>query len=140
MPVLLYWHVPFFVFEDKSWERGDLTGAYSPIMLHVTVRLGGSMLVALNALALVPMTGGGGTLLRSRPVDSLDARFRNRRLVAIEPLAIRSTIFHVRGQVDITLWVESWRQRTFVCNRSSILILELSLDLFIRSVRWGTPC
>ena len=48
-------------------------GACSPIMLPVTVGLGGSMAVASKALASVPATGGGGALLRSRPVDSLDA-------------------------------------------------------------------
>jgi len=48
-------------------------GACSPITLPVTVGLGGSMAVALNALAFVPETGGGGVLLRSRPVNSLDA-------------------------------------------------------------------
>jgi len=44
-------------------------GARSPIMFPVTVGLGGSMPVALNALTSIPATGGGGTLLRSRPVD-----------------------------------------------------------------------
>jgi hypothetical protein len=48
-------------------------GACSPITLPMTVGLGGSMAVTLNALASVPMTGGGGALLCSRPVDSLDA-------------------------------------------------------------------
>ena len=52
-------------------------GARSPIMLLVAIGLGGSMSVALNALDSVPAIGGGGTLLRSRPADSLDASFRN---------------------------------------------------------------
>jgi len=51
------------------------------------------MSVALNALTPVLAIGGGGTLLRSRPVDSLDACFRNRRSPAIEPLSIPSTVF-----------------------------------------------
>lgn len=50
-----------------------LTGSCSPIALPVTVRLGGSLAVALNALASVPETGSGGALLRSRPIDSLEA-------------------------------------------------------------------
>jgi len=54
-------------------KSGDLMGACSPVTLPVTVGLGGSMAVALNALASVPATGGGGALLRSRPIDSLDA-------------------------------------------------------------------
>jgi len=57
----------------KLEKSGDLTGACSPITLPVTVGLGGSMVVALIALASVPATGGGDALLRSRPVDSLDA-------------------------------------------------------------------
>ena len=57
----------------KLEKSGDLTGACSPIMLPVTVGLGGSMAVTLNALASVPMIGSGEALLRSRPVDLLDA-------------------------------------------------------------------
>jgi hypothetical protein len=63
---------------------GHLTGAHSPITFPVTIGLGGSMLVALNALDSVPMIGGKGTLLRLRPADSLDASFRKRRSPAIE--------------------------------------------------------
>jgi len=44
--------------EDKARKSRDLTGACSPIMLPVTVGLGGSMVVTLNALAPVPATGG----------------------------------------------------------------------------------
>jgi len=62
----------FYNLEDKARKSGDLTGARCPITLPVTVGLGGSMVVALNALASVPMTGGGGTPLRSRLVDSLE--------------------------------------------------------------------
>ena len=64
-------------------------GGHSHITFLVTVGLGGGMLVTLNALASVPMTGSEGTLLRSRPADSLDTRFRNRWSPAIEYLAIR---------------------------------------------------
>ena len=42
-------------------------------MFPVTIGLGGSMSVALNALVSVPATGSGGALLRLRPTDSLDA-------------------------------------------------------------------
>ena len=34
--------------------------------------LGGSLSVALKALKTIPVTGGGGTLLHSRQVGSLD--------------------------------------------------------------------
>jgi len=56
-------------------ERGDFTGARSPITFPMTVGLAGSMSVALNALASVTTIGGGGTLLRSRPDDSLRHSF-----------------------------------------------------------------
>jgi len=55
--------------------------------------LGRSLSVALNAQTPVPATNGGGALLRSRLVDSLNAYFLNRGLPAIEPLAVRSTVF-----------------------------------------------
>ena len=48
----------FFNLEDKARKGGDLTCACSPIMLPVTVRSGGRMAVALNALAPVPTAGG----------------------------------------------------------------------------------
>ena len=54
-------------------EKRGFDGCILPIMFPVTIGLGGSMAVTLNALASVPMTGGGGALLCSRPVDSLDA-------------------------------------------------------------------
>jgi len=65
-------------------------GAYSLITLPVTVGLGGSLAVALNALAPVPMTGGGEHFC----AQGLPARryFRNRRLQAIEPLTVCSTL------------------------------------------------
>ena len=43
---------------DKAGKSVDLTGACSPIMLPVTIGLGGSMAAALNALAPVLMTDG----------------------------------------------------------------------------------
>ena len=72
-PAVLCQYVLFSNLEDKARKSGDLTGARSPITLPVTVRLDGSMSAALNALAFVPASGGGGTLLRSRPADSLNA-------------------------------------------------------------------
>jgi len=50
--------VLFSNLEDKAGKSRDLTGACSPITLPVTVGLGGSTAVALNALAPVPVTGG----------------------------------------------------------------------------------
>jgi len=47
-------------------------GAQSIIMVAVPAGLGGSLLVALNALNPVLAIGGGGTPWRSRPVGSLD--------------------------------------------------------------------
>jgi len=41
-------------------------------MAAAAMVLGGSLSVALNALKTVPVTGGGGTLLGSRLVGSLD--------------------------------------------------------------------
>ena len=70
-----YCTVPDVLFsnlEDKARKRGDLMGARSPFTFPMSVGLGGSMSVALNALASVPVTGGGGALLRLRPTDSLD--------------------------------------------------------------------
>jgi len=59
MPAALCRVVPFSNLEDKARKNRDLTGACSPITLLMTVGLGGSMAVALNALAPVPATGGG---------------------------------------------------------------------------------
>ena len=63
--------------------------AHSPITLPVTVGLGGSTPVTLNALASVPVTGSGGTLSRSRPADSLDvvSVINGRRLSSTWPFA-----------------------------------------------------
>ena len=61
----------FLNLEDKAGKGGDVTGACSPITLPVTIGLGASMAVALNALAPIPTTGGGerfyarGLLIRS---------------------------------------------------------------------------
>jgi len=72
MPAALYQLVLFSNLEDKAGKSGDLTGARCPVMLPVIVEIGGSMAVALNALAFILVTRGGGTPLRSRLVDSLD--------------------------------------------------------------------
>jgi len=72
MPAALCRVVPFSNLEDKAGKCGDLTGACSPITLPVTVGLGGSMAVTLNALTPVLVTGGRerfcalGTPIRSR--------------------------------------------------------------------------
>jgi len=58
-PLVLCRVVLFSNIEDKARKGGDLTGACSPIMLPVTIGLGGSMTVALNALAPVPVAHGG---------------------------------------------------------------------------------
>ena len=55
----LYLHVAFSNFEDKAGKRWDLTGTRSLIMFPVSVGLGGSLSVALNALTPVLMAGGG---------------------------------------------------------------------------------
>jgi len=65
------WVVLFSNSEDKARKSGDLTGACSPITLPVTIELGESMLVALNALAPVLAIGGGECFC----ADSLDALF-----------------------------------------------------------------
>ena len=44
-------------------KKGGFDGAQSPITFPMTIGLGGSMSVVLNALPSVPATGGGGTLL-----------------------------------------------------------------------------
>ena len=93
----LYRFVLFSNLEDKVGESGGLTGACCPITLPVTVGLGGSMAVALNALVSVPTTGGRGALLRSRLVDSLDALFviDGRRLSS--PGSFARPYFRIRG-------------------------------------------
>ena len=53
-------------------EKRGFDGCILPIMFPVTIGLGGSMSVALNALASIPTICGGGALLRSRPANSLD--------------------------------------------------------------------
>ena len=60
MSAILCRVVPLSILGDKAGKSGDLTGACSPITLPMTVGLGGSMADALNALASVPATGGGG--------------------------------------------------------------------------------
>ena len=76
----------------KLEKGGDLTGACSPITLPVTVGLGGSMAVALNALTSIPATGGGGRLCARGP-SARSSNFRIRRSLAIEPLLIHKTLF-----------------------------------------------
>jgi len=89
-----------------------------PITFPVIARLGGSMSVALNALTPVLATGGGGVLLRSRPRDSLDAGFRNRRLSAIEPLAVRSTVFpYLRPGLTVECTVGRARALRNLCSQ-----------------------
>jgi len=87
----------FLQLKDKVEKSWNLTGARSPIMLPVTVGLGGSMTVALNALASVPATGGGGTLLRSRLSNSLNALsvIDGHWLSSLEPFA--RPYFRARG-------------------------------------------
>jgi len=75
-----------------SWENADLTGARSPITLPMTVGLGGSMLVALNALTSIATTGGGATLLCSTPVFVIDGR----RLSS--PWSFARPCFLIRGR------------------------------------------
>jgi len=55
--VVMGWAVLFSYLEDKAGKSRDLTGACFPIMLLITVGLGGSMAVAYNALALIPVIG-----------------------------------------------------------------------------------
>jgi len=67
-------------------------GACSPITLPVTIELGGSMAVALNALAFVPATRGGGRFC-ARGHQFARRYFRTRRSLAIELLSICWTLF-----------------------------------------------
>jgi len=78
-------------------------GACCPITLPVTVGLGGSTAVALNALASVAATGGVGALLRSRPTDSLDALFiiDGRGLSSARPFARPYSVFEAVGRAMI---------------------------------------
>jgi len=59
LSTILYRSVLFSNLGDKPGKSGDLRSACSPVTLLVIVGLGGSMAAALNALAPVPMTGGG---------------------------------------------------------------------------------
>jgi len=67
-------------------------GACSSITFHMTIGLGGSMAVALNALASVPTTGDGGRFCARGP-SARSSYFCIRRSLAIEPLSIRRTPF-----------------------------------------------
>ena len=85
---ILYRIVPSSILGDKAGRSGDLTDACSPIMLPVTVGLGGSMAIALNALTSIPTTGGGGRFFARGP-STRASYFRIRRSLDIEPLSIR---------------------------------------------------
>jgi len=67
-------------------------GACSPITLPMTVELGGSMAVALNALTSIPAIGGGRRFC-ARGVSARSSYFRIRRFLVIEPLTIGRTLF-----------------------------------------------
>ena len=81
MPAALCQVIPLSILGDKAGKSEDLGGACSPIVLHVTVRLGGSMAVALNAIASVHATDGGGRFCARGLLTLLNATtgYRRRR-------------------------------------------------------------
>jgi len=89
---------------DKARKTRDLMGACSPITPPMSVGLGGSMAVALNALTSVPAKGGGerfcarGLLIRSTLFPYLTvAGYR-----ALGRSLCRISVF--KAMVDIVSW------------------------------------
>jgi hypothetical protein len=108
MPTALCRVVLFSNLEDEARKSGDLMGACSPITLPITVRLGGSMAVALNALVSVPATGGGERFCaRGLPVRS--TLFPSSTVSGYQALGHSLDLISVfEDMVDTVSWLEPW--------------------------------
>jgi len=73
-------------------QKEQLDGCWFPITLSVTDGLGDNAAGALNALILVPVSGGGRCPC-ARAFRFVRAYFRIRRSPVVEPQLIRTTLF-----------------------------------------------
>jgi len=132
-PTILYRSVLLSNLRDKAGKSVDLTGACSPIMLLMTVRLGRSMAAALNALAPVLVTDGEErSCARGSPFRL--TLFPYSTIAGHRALTDSLNPVSIFGAMVDTV---PWRSRIYVI--ASSWSLELFVNPYILSARWDTP-